>query len=462
MGHHQITEIQDETFEFTSRSKIILAIVFVVGIVLASVGVMNLKNDGGAHDENHTTQVTEDHGDGHDEQAEEAHAGDDAHAVADDHADDAVHAEHAPVWKKRFFANLLMNSWYFLLFAGGMLFFWAVNYVANAGWATLVKRVVEAMTAWLPIGLITILAVLIFGGDALYHWREYYALDLKPGDPGFDHWLEGKKWFLNNNMFYGGTVVILLGWMAFRHFLRRYSLREDSEGGTGFFTKSIGMSAGAIAFYAVSISILTWVVIMSLEPHWFSTIFSVYNFVIAFVGGLSVLALFVLYLKSKGYMEVVSDEVVHDIGKFMFAFSIFWAYIFISQYLLIWYANLPEETIYFKLRQDPHFRPLFFTNILICFVAPFLVLMMRNAKRNPRVLLFGACLILVGHWVDVYLLVMPGTVGSASGFGFLEIGMTMAFIGLFTFVVLYSLSRAPLYPKNHPYLLESANHDVGV
>lgn len=462
MGHHYITEIQEEKFEFTSKSKMILAIVFVVGIILSVLGVMELKNDNGHHDAA-TEQVTEDHGASAAEHHDDAaHADEHADASKEDHATEAAHGEHAPTWKKRFYANLLMNSWYFLLFAGGMLFFWAVNYVANAGWSTMVKRVVESITAWLPFGLITLMAVLIYGGDALYHWRDYYALNLEPGMDGYDHWLAGKTWFLNDNMFYGGTVVILLGWFVFRYLLRKQSLREDVEGGTKAFVKSIGISAGAIAFYAVTISILTWLVIMSLEPHWFSTIFSVYNFVVAFVGGLSVLALFVLYLKSKGYMEGVSDEVVHDIGKFMFAFSIFWAYIFISQYLLIWYANLPEETIYFTRRQDPHFKPLFFTNIIVCFVSPFLVLMMRNAKRNPRILMLGACLILVGHWLDVYLMVMPGTVGVESGFGLLEVGMTMSFIGVFIFVVLNSLSKASLYPKNHPYLLESANHDVGV
>ena len=174
MGHHYITEIQQEKFEFTPKSKMILAIVFVVGIILSVIGVMELKNDEGHHDQAATEQVS----DSHDADAAEHHD-----VAADDHAQehaDAVHTEHAPTWKKRFFANFLLNSWYFLLFAGGMLFFWTVNYAANAGWATMVKRVVESITAWLPLGLVTLLAVLIYGGDALYHWREYYALGLEP------------------------------------------------------------------------------------------------------------------------------------------------------------------------------------------------------------------------------------------------------------------------------------------
>ena len=161
-------------------------------------------------------------------------------------------------------------------------------------------------------------------------------------------------------------------------------------------------------------------------------------------------------------MSAVSDEVVHDLGKFMFAFSIFWAYIFIAQYLLIWYANLPEEVIYFQMRTSDTFRPLFRTNIIMSFFLPFLILMMRNAKRNPKVLMLAGVIILVGHWIDLYLMVMPATVGDSASIGLLEIGMTMTFAGFFIYWVLNSLSKKPLYPMNHPYLLESVNHDVGV
>lgn len=161
-------------------------------------------------------------------------------------------------------------------------------------------------------------------------------------------------------------------------------------------------------------------------------------------------------------MEMVSDEVVHDLGKFMFAFCVFWGYIFVGQWLLIWYANLPEETVYFSARLTPYFRPLFFTIIFMCFLVPFLTLMMRNAKRNPKVLLVAGSIILIGHWINCYVMIMPGVVGAESGIGLLEIGTTMAFAGLFIYVVLNALSKADLYAKNHPYILESANHDVGV
>jgi hypothetical protein len=228
------------------------------------------------------------------------------------------------------------------------------------------------------------------------------------------------------------------------------------------YLKSIRLSAAFLVIFAFSFSILSWMIMMSIDAHWFSTIFSVYNFAIAFVTGLTVLMFFTLYLKSKGYLEIVSDEVIHDLGKFMFAFSIFWAYIWLAQFLLIWYANLPEEVVYYDARLTEQFKPLFLTNVVMNFALPFLILMMRNAKRNPKVLLVAGSIILLGHWLDMYLMVMPGTLGDKSGFGLLEIGMTIAFAGLFIYVVLQGLSKANLIAKNHPFLLESANHDVGV
>jgi hypothetical protein len=258
-------------------------------------------------------------------------------------------------------------------------------------------------------------------------------------------------------------VIIIIGlWILFRTLLRRASLKEDNEGGMIQYLKSIRLSAAFLVIFAFSFSILSWMIMMSIDAHWFSTIFSVYNFAIAFVTGLTVLMFFTLYLKSKGYLEIVSDEVIHDLGKFMFAFSIFWAYIWLAQFLLIWYANLPEEVVYYDARLTEQFKPLFLTNVVMNFALPFLILMMRNAKRNPKVLLVAGSIILLGHWLDMYLMVMPGTLGDKSGFGLLEIGMTIAFAGLFIYVVLQGLSKANLIAKNHPFLLESANHDVGV
>ena len=373
------------------------------------------------------------------------------------HGEEAHGNHHGPTWMSRVWANLLMNSYYFWLFSVAAIFFIAVNYVANAGWAVMLKRVMEAQSSYLLVGSILLFGIVLGAKDTLYHWVQYFNDPAAPTDAILD----SKAWLLNKTSLFFFIPFVLISWILIRMKLRKNSVSEDENKGLSMFRNSTRWSAFFIFFFAFTFSALSWLIIMSLDAHWYSTMFSVYNFAISFVTGLSVMMLIVQYLKAKGYMEMVSDEVVHDLGKFMFAFCIFWGYIFLSQWLLIWYTNLPEETVYFAARLQGGYQTLFAVNIFMCFLAPFLVLMMRGAKRSPKVLLTAAAVILIGHWVDTYLLIMPGTVGDKAGIGMLEIGTTMAFAGIFIYVVLNSLSKANMYPINHPYVLESANHDVG-
>ena len=482
MGHHTIKEVSQEKFEFQGRTKLIPILLIVLGAVMAGIGSMQVKNNWNAEDahaeithaeEGHHAHATEanHHSDEHssdaittvsltdnphlETHAEESHAEEGHHAHAGEH--------HGPTWMTRVWANLLMNSYYFWLFAVAAVFFIAVNYVANAGWAVMLKRIMEAQSSYLLIGSILLVGIILGSKDTLYHWVQYFHSSAA-GDPnaaGYDKILESKSWLLNNTSLFFFIPFVTIVWIMIRMKLRRNSIAEDADKGLSMFKSSTKWSAGFIFFFAFSFSALSWLIIMSIDAHWYSTMFSVYNFAISFVTGLSVMMVILQYLKIKGKMTLVSDEVTHDLGKFMFAFCVFWAYIFLSQWLLIWYSNLPEETIYFAARLNGDFRPLFFINLFMCFVAPFLVLMMRNAKRSPVVLIIAASIILIGHWIDMYLLIMPGTVGEHAGIGLLEIGTTVCFFGLFAYTVLHSLSKANLYPISHPYVLESANHDVG-
>ncbi|MFM9945423.1 MAG: quinol:cytochrome C oxidoreductase [Bacteroidia bacterium] len=448
MGHHHI-EIKQEKFEFTSRSKMLSVILLAVGILLSVVGVFQIKGVENHGAEKHTTEVIAHNSTSHETVAPAEHEG-----------------EHAKHWTSRFWANMLVNSYYFLLFAVGGLFFVALNYVANAGWAVMVKRVAEAMSGFIPIGLILLMITLYFGGKELYHWVHYEHLELKSGMEGYDKILDGKSPFLNTKFLFLGVPLFVLIWYCFRIILRRLSIKEDTEGGLTFFKRSIRFSAAFLVIFGFTFSMLIWLVIMSVDAHWYSTIFTINNFAVLFVTTVTIIAFFTIYLKSKGYMELVSPEVFHDLGKFMFAFCIFWAYTWLAQFLLIWYANIHEEVVYYNIRLHGYFRPVFFINLFINFFIPFLILMMRNAKRNPKPLLVAGTFILVGHWLDIFLMIMPGVVGNAAegiatGFGPLEIGMPIAFTGLFIYVVQYCLSKANLYPINHPYIMESATYDTG-
>lgn len=198
---------------------------------------------------------------------------------------------------------------------------------------------------------------------------------------------------------------------------------------------------------------------MSIDAHWFSTLFGWYTFAGLFVSGMATMALLVLYLKKRGYMQHINENHLHDVGKFMFAFSVFWTYLWFSQFMLIWYANLPEEVVYYQTRWE-YFRTLWIGNFIVNFIAPFLVLMTRDAKRKVQVLWVGGIIIICGHWLDVFLMVTPGTVGAHWHIGFVEIGTFVGYLGLFLFSTFRELSKAPLVAKNHPMLAESMHHHI--
>jgi hypothetical protein len=204
-----------------------------------------------------------------------------------------------------------------------------------------------------------------------------------------------------------------------------------------------------------------WDWVMSIDTHWFSTMFGWYVFASWWVAGLALTLFIVVMLKDKGYLSIVNQNHLHDLGKFVFAFSIFWTYIWFSQFLLIYYAHIPEETVYFMERwKSAHYAPVFYLNLILNFFFPFLVLMTRDSKRHSRILKVVCPVVVFGHWLDFYLMVSPGTVGENGGFGFLEIGLILVFLCSFLYVFYTSLSKMPLIAKNHPMLKESLQHHI--
>ncbi|MGZ5280693.1 MAG: quinol:cytochrome C oxidoreductase [Bacteroidia bacterium] len=372
----------------------------------------------------------------------------------------------------RFWANFLLSNFYFTAVSVTAVAWIAINYIANAGWHTALKRIPEAMSGYLPFGAagMLILVGASFIGDhhnGLYAIYEWLHLDSEGflhhhGEKVKDVVLQGKSGFLNLTFFLVRMTIIFALWITFRTLIRRFSLKEDAEGGLKNHNNSIKTSAVFIAVFALSFCLAGFDWLMSIEPHWYSTIYSVNIFAGAFVTTITIIMIIVVLMKRNGYMSYINDSHLHDLGKFMFGISIFWAYTWVSQFLLIWYANLPEETPYYLRRLQGGWKYVFFLNLFINFVTPLLALMTRNAKRSYTYLMSIGFILLCGRFIDWYLAIMPGSAANAhqAGFGFYEIGFFMFFGGIFAFVVGTKLTKANLVPVNHPYLEESLHHEI--
>jgi hypothetical protein len=356
---------------------------------------------------------------------------------------------------KRVWANLLLNAVFFHGIAMASAFFQAATYVAYGGWHTAIKRIPEAISMFLPFTsalLLLVLAVplIIYGHHPLYHWTDSHVVEADPI-------LQAKTAYLNLPFFFSRFAFFVGILLLLTMLMRRNSLAEDINGGLQYYKNNLKWASLFLLFFAIYISVTSWDWLMSLDAHWYSTMFGWYSFASFWVTGIAVITLVVVYLKKNGYLEVVNNNHLHDLGKLMFAFSIFWTYLVFCQFMLIWYANIPEETMYFRQRYD-HFMWMFYGIFILNFVTPFLVFMSRDAKRRVQILVIGALIIIFGHFMDFYLMVMPGTLGTNARFGLVEIVTPMFFIGLFIYVVSVYLSKANLVPKHHPFLQESMHH----
>ena len=389
------------------------------------------------------------HGDAH---AEEATAQMD-HGGVETHGEehDASHDEHLlHQLQNRPWSAVYVAAFFFMMIALGVLAFYAIQRAAQAGWSPLLFRVMEGITSYLVPGGIAVFVILVLSVLHLNHMFIW----MDPEVVAHDELLQGKSGYLNPTFFLIRAVIFLGGWIAYREYSRKLSLRQDESDDNSNFKLNFRISAGFLVFYLISESIMSWDWIMSVEPHWFSTLFGWYIFASMFVSGITVIAMVTIYLKAKGLLPDVNDSHIHDLAKFMFGISIFWTYLWFSQFMLIWYSNIPEEVTYYVTRIADYRLP-FFGMVAMNFLFPVLLLMNSDYKRISWFVVMAGVVILGGHYMDIFNAIMPSTVGDQWYIGIPEIGSVLFFAGLFIFWVFRALASAPLQPKRNPFIEES-------
>ncbi|GAB5564680.1 MAG: quinol:cytochrome C oxidoreductase [Winogradskyella sp.] len=448
--------------EYKISSK--LRIVAIVMIVLGLLGVVAGFNSAYSVTEDNISEVLaaehhdgHGHGDAHAADAHGHHGHDDAHA--DHHGEDAAHGklthheEHAlHQIHNRPYSALYVGAFFFFMIALGVLAFYAIQYAAQAGWSPVLFRVMEGITSYVLPGGLIVLAIAFVADSHIFIWlKEGVTVE---GHENYDKLVAGKSGWLNKTGFFVRGIIFLAGWSLYRFFSRKFSIAQDSADDNRNFKKNFRISAAFLVFYIYTESMMSWDWIMSVDPHWFSTLFGWYVFASMLVSGITVIAMITIYLKSKGLLEFVNDSHIHDLAKFMFGISVFWTYLWFSQFMLIWYSNIPEEVTYFVTRIE-HYKLPFFGMLAMNFIFPLLLLMNSDYKRINWFVVMAGIVILCGHYLDVFNWIMPATVIERWYIGLPEIGSILLFGGLFLLVVFTALSKAPLLAKGNPFMKES-------
>lgn len=357
----------------------------------------------------------------------------------------------------------LIGYWFTLTLALSGPFINATQFLALAGWSVSVRRVGEAFGAFIPFSAALFIPIAVGGASKLYHWWDHAYVMADPI-------LSKKAAWLNPTFFIASCGISLAAMTLTSLWMRKLSVDMDETGDTRTYPQQKAAAFLFIFTFATGFSMLSWNLLMSLEPHWFSTMWGVYTFAGMFQSGLAIMILVVLWLKGGGYFgDFVGTKQVHDLGKLFFGFTVFYAYIGFSQFMLIWYANIPEEAIWFVTRGTP-------TDIdtgwdlfgiilpIFKFVIPFLLLLPQDHKKNKNNILgYVAAWILFMQAYEVWIWVAPtphapGELAAHVTLPWIEALTTMGFFGFFGLVTLSALAKANLVPTKDPFLGETIEH----
>ncbi len=355
---------------------------------------------------------------------------------------------------ERLWPAYLTAFFFFACLGLGGLFWAAINNVAAAGWSTSIRRYSEAMSSFIPFILLGGL-LMLFGMKYLFPWAN-------PETVAENSVVAAKTGYLNVGFFVVRLLVFCGGWFAFKWFMVGNSIKQDSSGDESFTHRNVGLSIAFILFFAISFTLFSMDLLMSLLPTWYSTIFGVYTFSGLFQATMAALVLIIIYMRRSGFVKgYVTVEHQHDVVKYMKGFTVFWAYIAFSQYMLIWYANIPEETEYYLMRsQNSGWMAISVALIIFRFIVPFVALLPRGLKRNENHVIAVSVLILIMQYVDIYWMVYPNYFHGHLTFGFMELGTFAGFAGLFLLGLSQFFQKFSVVPVKDPRLHEAIQHHV--
>jgi len=453
-------------YKISNRLRIGAIVMMVLGLLGVAYGFIDshgyteeniterLAEEHAAHGEDHASENHEKSANHAEENSGSEHVEGAQHLSVDEHDDveehKMTHEEHVlHQIHNRPYAALYVAAFFFFMIALGVLAFYAIQYASQAGWSPVLFRIMEGITSYVLPGGIIVLLIAFIADSHLFVWMD-------PDVVAHDELIQGKSGWLNKTGFMIRGAIFLAGWVLYRQFSHKFSVAQDTASDNKNFKKNFRISAAFLVFYIYTESIMSWDWIMSVDPHWFSTLFGWYVFASMFVSGITVIAMITIYLKSKGLLEFVNNSHIHDLAKFMFGISIFWTYLWFSQFMLIWYSNIPEEVTYFVTRIEDYKLP-FFGMVIMNFIFPLLLLMNSDYKRIPWFVVMSGIVILCGHYIDVFNMIMPATVGDRWFIGIPEIGSILLFGGLFILIVFWSLGKHPLLAKRNPLVEESKN-----
>jgi len=348
----------------------------------------------------------------------------------------------------QFFHSYLVAFFYWLTIGLGALFFVLLHHLVDARWSIVVRRMGENVMSTLPLMVVFVLP-LLFGIHDLFHWSHEEVV-------ANDAILQAKAGYLNVPFFIIRQVIYFAVWIIFARLLYRVSMQQDAGSDKDLKLKMRKISAPGILLFALSATFVAFDWLMSLDPHWYSTIFGVYVYAGSFLASLSFLVLLGWYQRSKGLLaDVITAEHYHDIGKLMFGFIIFWAYMAFSQYFLIWYANVPEETVWYLERWEGSWKVVSLVIIFGHFTIPFLIMIFRESKRNLAILGPMAIWLLLVHWVDMYWIVFPNIMHHGPHLSWMDAATMAGIGGIFVWYVWRRHTSQALVPVGDPGLQKS-------